>query len=367
MASSRYFQLNFWDDETIQELTPTAKLLLIYFYLNIKTTEAGIIKISDRAIKLETGIEETGGDISELQDNDLLTKDHSTYFIHGFPKYNPSTGLNHKKSILKALDACDSDKIFLKFHSIYSEFLVKSLISIIKSKKNCNDVNETNDLDIIDFIKFKYPRIVKKLPSLINSIFLEIWEFRKYDNLGDDYSLDNYNNIDKEGDLTPCKGFRSISKSISKSISNIKERGVGERKENETIKELYEIWGAKPKGCFEETREEFLKNVDISNKRDLEDIVLAAKQYLKSRMVRDGFTFKLENFIKQWRSHIPIKICDICNDSGYIEVVKKGTPPEQVYLNRELVFGCCCGKGAGEETFNGLMKKYRVIKKEELK
>jgi hypothetical protein len=55
MATQRYISTSFWDDEWIQTLDPSEKLLYLYFMTNPLTNIAGVYKLSVRRICFDTG------------------------------------------------------------------------------------------------------------------------------------------------------------------------------------------------------------------------------------------------------------------------------------------------------------------------
>jgi len=55
MSTQRYVSTSFWDDEWIQTLDPSEKLLYLYFMTNPLTNIAGIYKLSVRRICFDTG------------------------------------------------------------------------------------------------------------------------------------------------------------------------------------------------------------------------------------------------------------------------------------------------------------------------
>jgi hypothetical protein len=55
MSTHRYIATSFWDDEWIQSLDPSEKLLYLYFMTNPLTNIAGIYKITDKRISFDTG------------------------------------------------------------------------------------------------------------------------------------------------------------------------------------------------------------------------------------------------------------------------------------------------------------------------
>lgn len=59
MSKHRYIDTEFWDDEYIQSLNPSGKLLFVYCLTNPKTTICGIYKIAMRTIITQTGLGET--------------------------------------------------------------------------------------------------------------------------------------------------------------------------------------------------------------------------------------------------------------------------------------------------------------------
>ena len=55
MATQRYVSTSFWDDEWIQTLDPSEKLMYLYLMTNPLTTIAGVYKITKRRISFDTG------------------------------------------------------------------------------------------------------------------------------------------------------------------------------------------------------------------------------------------------------------------------------------------------------------------------
>jgi hypothetical protein len=55
MATQRYISTSFWDDEWVQTLDPSEKLLYLYLMTNPLTNIAGVYKISNRRIGFDTG------------------------------------------------------------------------------------------------------------------------------------------------------------------------------------------------------------------------------------------------------------------------------------------------------------------------
>ena len=55
MATQRYVSTSFWDDEWIQTLDPSEKLLYLYLMTNPLTNIAGVYKLTDRRIGFDTG------------------------------------------------------------------------------------------------------------------------------------------------------------------------------------------------------------------------------------------------------------------------------------------------------------------------
>jgi hypothetical protein len=55
MATQRYISTSFWDDEWIQTLDPSEKLLYLYLMTNPLTNIAGVYKIANRRICFDTG------------------------------------------------------------------------------------------------------------------------------------------------------------------------------------------------------------------------------------------------------------------------------------------------------------------------
>ena len=56
MATQRYISTSFWDDEWVQTLDPSEKLLYLYYMTNPLTNIAGVYKITIRRISFDTGL-----------------------------------------------------------------------------------------------------------------------------------------------------------------------------------------------------------------------------------------------------------------------------------------------------------------------
>jgi hypothetical protein len=66
MSTQRYISTSFWDDEWIQTLDPSEKLLYLYFMTNPLTNIAGVYKITVRRVSFDTGFnQDTIGHIME--------------------------------------------------------------------------------------------------------------------------------------------------------------------------------------------------------------------------------------------------------------------------------------------------------------
>ena len=55
MSTQRYISTSFWDDEWIQTLDPSEKLLYLYFMTNPLTNIAGVYKVTERRVSFDTG------------------------------------------------------------------------------------------------------------------------------------------------------------------------------------------------------------------------------------------------------------------------------------------------------------------------
>ena len=76
MAKLRSVSTAFWSDPFIEELTPSEKLLYIYFITNEKTNMLGIYELSIKKICFETGLTK-----------DVVQKAFDTFKISGKIKY----------------------------------------------------------------------------------------------------------------------------------------------------------------------------------------------------------------------------------------------------------------------------------------
>ena len=55
MSTQRYISTSFWDDEWIQSLDPSEKLLYLYYMTNPLTNIAGVYKLAVRRVCFDTG------------------------------------------------------------------------------------------------------------------------------------------------------------------------------------------------------------------------------------------------------------------------------------------------------------------------
>ena len=55
MSTQRYISTSFWDDEWIQTLDPSEKLLYLYYMTNPLTNIAGVYKVTERRVSFDTG------------------------------------------------------------------------------------------------------------------------------------------------------------------------------------------------------------------------------------------------------------------------------------------------------------------------
>lgn len=80
MATQRLVNTNFWKDTYVIDLTPTEKLLFLYFLTNPRTSLSGVYEISTREVAFDTGI-------PEVQVEKALVKfvaDEKMYFERGW-------------------------------------------------------------------------------------------------------------------------------------------------------------------------------------------------------------------------------------------------------------------------------------------
>ena len=77
MAKLRSVSTAFWSDPFIEELTPSEKLLYIYFITNEKTNMLGIYEVSIKKICFETGLSK-----------EIVSKAFETFRLSGKIKYD---------------------------------------------------------------------------------------------------------------------------------------------------------------------------------------------------------------------------------------------------------------------------------------
>lgn len=80
MATNRYVNTQFWEDNYVLNLDPSEKLLFIYFLTNSRTNIAGIYEISMRKVSMETGFDK------DMIEKILLrfTSDQRIYYLDDY-------------------------------------------------------------------------------------------------------------------------------------------------------------------------------------------------------------------------------------------------------------------------------------------
>lgn len=144
MAKLRSVSTAFWSDPFIEELTPTEKLLYIYFITNEKTNMLGIYEVSFKKICFETGInkETVLKAFETFQRLNKIKYEHGYIILINFMKHQ-KYNLNMKKSAI--------DTYFT---------LPKVLISkdIVLDKDNPSEAFETlsNGLGMVRKVEVEY-------------------------------------------------------------------------------------------------------------------------------------------------------------------------------------------------------------------
>lgn len=112
MSTQRYISTSFWDDEWIQTLDPSEKLLYLYFMTNPLTNIAGVYKVTERRVSFDTGF-----NISTIQHIMSKFEKAGKVFRHGewialptWPKHQRvSDRDNNRKGIDAILKALPDD------------------------------------------------------------------------------------------------------------------------------------------------------------------------------------------------------------------------------------------------------------------
>lgn len=163
MATQRYISTSFWDDEWIQTLDPSEKLLYLYFMTNPLTNIAGVYKLTDKRISFDTGFNlDTIRHLFDKFETAKKVYRHGEYLI--LPSWPKHQRWQKRKKIRKGIDNCLSElpkDVYEKLQNIKYSY---PLISYDKLSEHTNyidtDTDTNSDTDIDDETKrFKKPTI----------------------------------------------------------------------------------------------------------------------------------------------------------------------------------------------------------------
>ncbi len=118
MATQRYVSTSFWDDEWIQSLDPSEKLLYLYLMTNPLTNIAGVYKITDRRISFDTGfnLDTIGHIFSKFEKSRKVYRKGEYVVLPSWPKHQKwEKSEKVKEGIVRILEELEPEIIeFLK-------------------------------------------------------------------------------------------------------------------------------------------------------------------------------------------------------------------------------------------------------------
>ena len=118
MATQRYISTSFWDDEWIQTLDPSEKLLYLYLMTNPLTNIAGVYKITDRRISFDTGfnLDTIGHIFSKFEKSRKVYRKGEYVVLPSWPKHQKwEKSEKVKEGIVRILEELEPEIIeFLK-------------------------------------------------------------------------------------------------------------------------------------------------------------------------------------------------------------------------------------------------------------
>jgi len=165
MATQRYISTSFWDDEWIQTLDPSEKLLYLYFMTNPLTNIAGVYKVTDKRISFDTGfnIDTIRHIMDKFKKAGKAYRDGQYILLPSWPKHQK---WKNRKKIKTGIDNCLSElpeHILNKLKSIgYCYDLDNLYITYDNLSEDTNyidtdsDINIDTDIDTDKEVKHKY-------------------------------------------------------------------------------------------------------------------------------------------------------------------------------------------------------------------
>jgi hypothetical protein len=207
MATQRYISTSFWDDEWVQTLDPSEKLLFLYYMTNPLTNIAGVYKITLKRISFDTGF--TSDTIGHIMQKFIASKKvfrHGEYIVlPSWPRHQKiDESPKIRAGVSSILNDLHKDTIqFLITHGYafdLSDIATKFSIPY-QYPSNYSDLDPDLDLDSdTTYAAPSEPPKPKtpKVPEKTDPIYTRIWEtFIGVTERFSDYA--------KEGKL--CKGL----------------------------------------------------------------------------------------------------------------------------------------------------------------
>lgn len=164
MATQRYISTSFWDDEWIQTLDPSEKLLYLYLMTNPLTNIAGVYKITIRRMCFDTGFNaDTVGHILGKFEKAKKAYLHGEYIV--LPSWPQHQKADDRSKIKKGIDA-----IIKSLPANIVEYMVligyRYHIEGYTYHLNYSDIDSDIDIDIdSDSNKREKPQAASALPE----------------------------------------------------------------------------------------------------------------------------------------------------------------------------------------------------------
>ena len=120
-AEFRQIHVAIWRDEWFLDLNPTEKLLFIYLFSNGSSNLAGIYKLSQRHVELETGLdpEEFTTFIRRFEDDGKVLYRDGYIWIKNLRKYNESRSPSTKlaiDAIISRISDCEIKRVYWQYY-----------------------------------------------------------------------------------------------------------------------------------------------------------------------------------------------------------------------------------------------------------
>lgn len=162
--SKRFIDTELFSDEWIQELSPNAKLLFIYYLCNCD--HAGILKMNIKLIQFQTGIKSIETLIKELG-NSLVRVKEGLYFMPKFIKFQypgfPKSGVKQQDGAIKILESYN-------LLERLNELLSNSSVSVIKELPNSYDNDNVNVSDSVLHAMQIFSKTLPNISKLKNQL-----------------------------------------------------------------------------------------------------------------------------------------------------------------------------------------------------